>query len=137
MLKRLSIAELLGCLIGHIEDRTGVPCYDSPDNERSPLYSVQLTRTEPANTKTMYVDVFQVWVHCISEPAVGEYSNAPVLALVQGLEEALSDDLALPSPYRMFRQVYNGLQTLKMDESREGHAVLSFDFHVCYGFRCK
>lgn len=137
MLRRLSIAEFIGCLIDHIEKRTGIPCHDSPENKPSPLYSVQLVRTEPADTKTMYVDVYQVWVHCISAPATGEYSNAPVLDLAQGLEEAMSEDLALPSPYRMFRQVYNGLQTLKMDESREGHAVLSYDFHVCYGFRCK
>lgn len=137
MLKRLSIAEFLGCLIGHIKERTGTPCYDSPDNRPSPLYSVQLVRTEPADTKTMYVDSYQVWVHCISEPAVGAYSNAPVLALVQALEEAMSEDLALPEPFRMYMQVYNGVQTLKMDKTREGHAVLSYEFRVCYGFRCK
>lgn len=137
MLKRLSIAEFLGCLISHIEEATGIPCYDSPDNRESPLYSVQLIRSEPAHTKTMYVDHFEVWVHCISEPVRPQYSNAPVLALVQTLEEAMSDDVALPEPYRMYMQVYNGLQTLKMDESKEGHAVLSYDFHVCYGFRCK
>jgi hypothetical protein len=136
MLQRLSVAEFLGCLIDHIEGNTELRCYDDPNNKESPLYSVQLVRSEPADTKTMYVDVYTVWVHCISEPT-RPYSTAPVLALVQKLEEAMSEDVALPSGYQLVRQVYGGLQTLKKDESDEGHAVLSFDFHVCYGFRCK
>ncbi|RVU97061.1 DUF5072 domain-containing protein [Coriobacteriales bacterium OH1046] len=137
MLKRLSIAGFLGCLITAIAERTGIPCYDSPEDKESPFYSVQLVRSEPADTKTMYVDVYSVWVHCISEPVRPRYSNAPVLELVQALEEAMSDGLALPEPHLLYRQVYDGMQTLKMDETGEGHAVLSFAFHVCYGFRCK
>lgn len=136
MLKRLSIAEFLGHLIGAVSERTGIPCYDSPEDRPSPLYSVQLVRSEPADTKTMYIDVYSVWIHCIGAP-VRPYSNAPVLSLVQALEEAMSDGLALPEPYLLYRQVYDGLQTLKMDETGEGHAVLSFTFHICYGYRCK
>lgn len=136
MLQRLSMAEFLGCLIEHIEASTGLRCYDDPNNRESPLYSVQLVRSEPADTKTMYVDTYEVWVHCISAPTK-PYSNAPVLALVQSLEEAMTEDVALPRGYKLVRQVYGGLQTLKEDESHEGHAVLSFEFHVCYGFRCK
>ena len=136
MLKRLSIAEFTGCLIDFIEEKTGLRCYDSPDNKESPFYSVQLVNSEPGDTKTMFIDVYQVWVHCIGAPT-RPYSTAPVLALVQKLEEAMTDDLALPEPYRVQRQVYGGRRTLKRDESDEGHAVLSFDFHVCDGFRCK
>lgn len=137
MLKRLGIADFLGCLITTIADRTGVPCYDSPDNEESPLYSVQLVRSEPADTKTMYIDVYTVWVHCISEPVKPRYSNAPVLSLVQTIEEAMTEAIALPEPYLLYRQDYDGLQTLKADETGEGHAVLSYTFRICYGFRCK
>lgn len=136
MLKRLSIAEFLGCLITHIESKTGIKCYDDPDNEKSPLFSVQLVSTEPANTKTMYIDSYEVWIHCISKPRK-PYSNTPVLKLVQTLEEAMTDDLALPAPFQMYRQEYRGLQTLKKDPSNEGHAVLSFRFYICYGLRCK
>lgn len=136
MLKRLSMAEFLGCLIDHVEERTGLSCYDDPNNKKSPFYSVQLVRSEPANTKTEFRDVYQVWIHCISAPA-NPFSNAPVLALVQALEEAMTDDMELPDPFCVQRQDYGGLQTLKKDESGEGHAVLSFDFNVRYGFRCK
>ena len=136
MYRRLSIAQFLGSLIGFIEERTGVKCYDDPDNKPSPLYSVQLVRTQPQNTKTMYIDTYEVWVHCISE-AVQPHSNAPVLNLVQTLEEALSTDLPLPAPFKHYRQEYEGLQTLKRDESGEGHAVLAYRFFICYGYRCK
>ena len=136
MLKRLSIAEFLGCLIDHIEARTGLRCYDDPNNKESPLYSVPLVRSEPSDTKTLYVEVSTVWGQCIAEPT-RPHSSAPVLALVQKLEEAMTDDVRMPRGYQLVGQVYGGLQTLKEDESGEGHAVLSFDFHVCYGFRCK
>lgn len=136
MLKRLSIAEFLGCLIKHIEEKTGISCYDNPVNKPSPLYSVQITKTEPQDTKTMYVDRYDVWIHCISEPTATQ-STAPVLELVQQLEEAMTDDVAIPHPFQLLQQVYSGLQTLKIDESNEGHAVLSFSFSICYGFRCK
>lgn len=135
-MRRLSIAAFLGCLIRHIENETGRRCYDDPDGKASPFFSVQLVRSDPADTKTMYVDAYEVWVHCISEP-VTPHSNAPVLMLVNELEEAMTEDIALPEPYSIFRQEYSGVQTLKKDESGEGHAVLSFRFHVCYGFRCK
>lgn len=116
--------------------RTGVPCYDYPENKRSPFFSVEITATRPRNTKTMYLDEFSVSVHCIAPP-VKPYSNAPVLKLVQSLEEALTSDIALPEPFEMFRQEYGGMQAVKRDETGEGHAVLSFQFWVCYGYRCK
>ena len=136
MLKRLSAGAFLGQLIRTIEERTEIKCYDDPDNKPSPLYSVQLVKTEPQDTKTMFIDSYEVWVHCISEE-VNPYSNAPVLRLVQKLEEALTQDLKVEPPFFLHRQDYLGLQTLKKDASGEGHAVLTFRFLVCYGFRCK
>lgn len=136
MYKRLSIAEFLGCLIDAIEERTGTKCYDVPDNKPSPLYSVEVIKTEPQNTKTAYVDMYEVYVHCIAK-AVKPHSSTPVLALVQALEEAMTLDIALPSPFLLYRQEYSGLQTIKKDESGEGHAVLTYRFYICYGYRVK
>lgn len=136
MLQRLGVAQFLGCLIDHIESRTGHPCYDDPNNRASPLYSVQVSRVEPVDTKTMFADSYEVWVHCIAEPTV-PYSNAPVLALVESLEEAMTEEVELPEPFQLLLQSYGGMQTLKQDESHEGHAVLVYTFRVCYGFRCK
>ncbi len=136
MMARLGIGEFLGCLIDHIEQRTGLRCHDFPDNEESPMYSVEVEGSAPENTKTMYVDVYSVTVHCISGPTE-PYSNAPVLRLVRSLEEAMSEDVAVPEPFLLYRQEYEGLRALKRDETGEGHAVLAFKFWVCYGLRCK
>ena len=137
MLQKLSPAIFLGCLIEQLEERTGVKCYDNPENKLSPLYSVEIVPpVESSNTKTMFIDVYRMNIHCIAEP-VEPHSNAPVLSMVAKLQEALTDDIVLPDPFYMYMQTEEGLQTLKKDESNEGHAVLSYSFRICYGLRCK
>lgn len=136
MIQRLSLAVFLGCLIEAIEAGTGTACYDSPENRKSPLYSVELQSTQPENTKTMYIDAITVWVHCISEPA-RPYSNAKVLGMVQRLEQALMEGFELPAPFSLYRTTCNGVQTVKKDETDEGHAIAEFTLRVCYGLRVK
>lgn len=84
----------------------------------------------------MYIDAITVWVHCISEP-VRPYSNAKVLGMVQRLEQALADGFELPAPFSLYRTTCNGVQTVKKDETDEGHAIAEFTFRVCYGLRVK
>ncbi len=134
--QRLSLAVFLGCLIDAIEQGTGTKCYDSPENRASPLYSVELQNAQPENTKTMYIDAISVWVHCISEP-VRPYSNAKVLGMIQRLEQALADGFELPEPFSLYRTTFDGVQTLKKDETDEGHAIVGVTFRVCYGLRVK
>lgn len=134
--QRLSAGVFLGTLITEIETRTGTPTYDVPDNEASPLYSVELLRTEPANTKTMFVDRYDMRIHCIAAQ-VEPHSNAPTLRLVQTLEQALADTIELDGNFHVFNQEYRGIRSLKKDPSGEGHAVTDWSFYVCYGFRCK
>lgn len=130
------MARFLGCLIEAIEQGTGLPCYDSPDKKASPFYSVELQRSDPENTKTMYVDAITVWVHCISEPT-HPYSSARALSMENDLEKALYDGFALPEPFSLYRVECNGIQTIKRDETDEGHCVVEFAFRVCYGLRVK
>lgn len=136
MIRRMSIGEFLGCLIDHIAEKTGIACYDYPDNVASPLYSVEIETTEDARTKTMCLDVYNVLIHCISEP-VEPYSNAPVLRLVQKAEEALTEEVSVPAPFLLNSQDFMGLRTCGRDQSGEGHAVLSYRFEICYGLICK
>lgn len=136
MFKRLSIAQFLGCVMECLELRTGLACYADPDGMPSPFLAVQIVKTEPANTKTMFIDCFEVWIHAISKPSL-PYSPAKALELVQVIEEAMSDDIDFSEPFSLIRQEYGGLQTLKRDPTDEGHAVLSFNFQICYGYRCK
>lgn len=137
MLRRLGIADFLGLLITHIEQRTGKRCYEAPEDQESPFYALDIVETEPRNTKTEFIDRFQVSLHAIAAPCQGPFSYQPVLELEQELEEAMTEELRIPAPFRLLEQNFVGLNALKRDETNEGHAVLTFYFDVSYGFACK
>lgn len=137
MYRRLSPTELLAVLIEHVETRTGLRLYDNADGKKSPFYSFEGIEREPVDTKTMYIDRFTIALHCISAPPKGEYSSQPVLDMETALEEALTDDLCLPEPFELINQECRGIDTIKRDPSDEGHAIVTYVFDVCYGFRCK
>lgn len=135
MLTKLDTVELHKILKKHIEDRTGLTCYDKvPDNAPSPFYYAELIGKRADNTKTMWREIFTFAIHCIAAPAPG---SVGVYSLIDDLEEAMTDDLTLPEGYWLVLQTNNGLQTLKQDETDEKHAVLTYEFTVCYGFKMK
>ena len=138
--QRLGLVDLIKAIQAKVEARTGLPCYDAvPVDAPSPFYFAEVAKVLPANTKTMFRDNFTVWIHCISEPpAPGDpVSSVGVYNLIEGLQEALTEDIELPEPFELVMQTDGGVQTIKTDETRERHAVVVYDFMVCYGFRCK
>ena len=82
----------------------------------------------------MWRDIFTVWIHVIAEPG---NSSVQLYEMIQGLDEAMTEDITLPEEYELIMQTNNGIQTIKKDETGEKHAVVTFEFMVCYGFRCK
>ena len=133
--QKLSPVTLIAAVQKKIEALTGLRCYDHvPLNEASPLYFAEITRIQPANSKTMYRDVYSVAIHCIAEESP---SSVGVYNLIENLQSALSEDISLPEPFALVMQTDNGVQTIKTDESGEKHAIVSYDFTVCYGFICK
>lgn len=133
--KQLGLVELISAIQKKVEDKTGIKCFDSvPENEISPFYYAQVVGKRPAHSKTMWRDIFTVWIHAIAEP--GE-SSVQIYELIQNLEEALTEDIELPEEYELIMQTDNGIQTIKTDETREKHAVLAYEFMVCYGYKCK
>lgn len=137
MLHRLGIVDFLALLIEHIETRTGKRCYEAPEDQDPPFFALDLVETQPRNTKTEFIDRFQVSLHAIAAPSEGPFSFQPVLELLKELEEAMTDELAIPRPFRLIEQEYEGLNVLKKDESQEGHAVVTYHFDVSYGFATK
>lgn len=133
--QKLSPVTLIAAVQDKVEAFTGMRCYDHvPLNEESPLYFAEITRIQPANSKTMFRDVYTVAIHCIAEESpssVGAYN------LIENLQSALSEDINLPEPFALVMQTDNGVQTIKTDESGEKHAIVNFDFMVSYGFMCK
>ena len=133
--QKLSPTVLLAAIQEKVESLTGLTCYDAvPVNAESPFYFAELLRILPANTKTMYRDNYTVWIHCIAEKSD---SSVGVYRLIEQLEEALTEDITLPEPFTLVMQTDGGVQTIKTDESGEKHAVVTFEFMVCYGFKCK
>lgn len=126
---------LIAAVQDKVESLTELRCYDHvPLNEASPLYFAEITRIQPANSKTMYRDVYSVAIHCIAEESP---SSVGVYNLIENLQSALSEDISLPEPFELVMQTDNGVQTIKTDESGEKHAIVNFDFMVSYGFMCK
>ena len=133
--QKLSPVTLIAAVQEKVEALTGLRCYDHvPLNEASPLYFAEITRIQPANSKTMYRDVYSVAIHCIAEESP---SSVGVYNLIENLQSALSEDIGLPEPFTLVMQTDNGAQTIKTDESGEKHAIVNFDFMVSYGFICK
>lgn len=133
--QKLSPVTLIAAVQKKVEALTELRCYDHvPLNEESPLYFAEITRIRPANSKTMYRDVYSVAIHCIAEESP---SSVGVYNLIENLQSALSEDITLPEPFELVMQTDNGVQTIKTDESGEKHAIVNFDFMVCYGFMCK
>lgn len=136
ILNRLSLAEFLGIVVTHIQEQTGLPCHTTGANNDPPFYFVELISSEPRNTKTMFIDHIETFVHAVAAKTE-VLSFAPVLDLVQILEESMTVDVVLPRHFVLVNQQANGLQSLQHDPTGEGHAVLGFGFDICYGFRCK
>lgn len=135
MYKQLGLVDLISAIQKKVQDNTVAKCYDSvPDNAPSPFYFAEVIGKRPAHSKTMWRDIFTVWIHVIAEPGG---SSVQIYELIQELEEALSEDIELPEGFDLIMQTNNGVQTIKTDETNEKHAVLAYEFMVCYGFRCK
>ena len=135
MYKQLGLVDMIHGIQAKVEEKTGVKCYDAvPRNAPSPFYFAEVIGKRPAHTKTMYRDVYTVWIHAVAQP--GD-SSVQIYEMIQQLEEALTEDVPLPEGFELILQTSNGVQTIKTDETNEKHAVLSFEFTVCYGFKCK
>lgn len=133
--QRLELTTLIASIQSKIQAHTGLKCYDAvPENAPSPFYFAEVIRATPANTKTMFRDNFTVWIHAIAE---NEKSSIGVYRLIEQLQEALTEDIVLPEPFELVMQTDGGIQTIKTDETGEKHAVITYDFMVCYGFKCK
>ena len=133
--KKLNLTDLIAAIQAKVEVKTGLRCYDHVElNAESPFYFAEVVRLTPANSKTMYRDNIEVYIHCI---AAESPSSVGVYNLIDDLQEALSEDIELPEPFELIMQTDSGVQVIKTDETGEKHAVVGFMFMVCYGFICK
>lgn len=132
MYKQLGLVDLISAVQGRVEARTGLKCYDhAPKDTLPPFYFAEVISKKPANSKTMYRDIFTVALYCAAGP---DGSPKGVYDLIDSLEEAMSEDIELPDDFELIMQTNGGVQTIKTDETGQKHAVLTYEFTVCYGF---
>lgn len=135
---KLSPTDLVAAVQEKIKRKTGLACFDYvEENTQSPFYFVELIKITPSNSKTMYRDIYTVWIHAIAEIKENVRGSAEVYDLINRLQEAMTEDITLPEPFEMVMQTDEGVQTIKTDETGEKHAVVAYEFMVCYGFKCK
>lgn len=136
-LMQLGLVDLIAAVQTLVEAKTGLRCYDAvPQNAESPFYFAEVVGKRPDNSKTMFRDVFTVYIHVIAPPDEFGSSKA-VYELIQKLDEAFTEDITLPEDFWLIWQKNSGLQVIKKDETEEKHAVCSFEFCISYGFKTK
>lgn len=135
MLIKLGPLELIKSVKTLLEKNTTITCYDiPPHNALSPLIYIELASITPVTNKLMYRDLYSVYIHVISKP---NSSNVEVYKMIQEVEEAFSENIELSEQFKLIKQVSDGLITIKKDPSNERHAVLSYGFDICYGYKTK
>ena len=133
--QKLGLTDLIAAVQKKVTEKTGLPCYDHVEkNTPSPFYFAEVIRITPANSKTMFRDIYTVYVHCIAEESP---SSVGVYSLIEKLQEAMTEDISLPEPFELVMQTDMGVQTIKTDDTGEKHAVVGYEIMVCYGFMCK
>lgn len=135
MYKQLNLTDLLKSIKKQVETNTELKCYDvTPDNAPSPLVYAEIVGLKNTDNKTMFCKSYSVWLHVISEEVK---SSVPLHKYIADVQEAMTEDVELPEGFTLIMQTDNGIQTIKTDESGEKHAVLEFEFRVCYGYKFK
>ncbi|HFI0256463.1 TPA: DUF5072 family protein [Streptococcus suis] len=135
MLKKLGLVDFHVALKDKIEEKTGLRAYDYvPENTPSPFYFLEIVDKRPEDTKMMWCEVFTVWIHAIAEES---NSKVGIYNLIQDLEEALTEEIAIPEAFTILRQTEVGMQSLQQDETNEMHAVIAYEFKISYGFKVK
>lgn len=137
MYEKLNFIQLVAAIQAKFKQHTQIQAYDvPPQNEPSPLYFIEAVNRRPADSKTMFRDIFTVYVHCIA-PETNNKSNVGVYNLINEVDEIMTEDITLPEPFQLVMQTNNGVNRIFDDTTGEKHAVIELQFMVLYGFKCK
>lgn len=137
MYEKLNFVQLVAAIQAKFKQHTQIQAYDvPPQNEPSPFYFVEVVNRRPADSKTMFRDIFTVYVHCIA-PETNNKSNVGVYNLINEVDEIMTEDVTLPEPFQLVTQTNNGVNRIFDETTGEKHAVIELQFMVLYGFKCK
>lgn len=135
MIKKINLIDLHEATKNKLEEKTDLRAYDIvPEDVKAPFLSLQCVGKEDSSTKTMFIEKFIFYIHCFAE---GD-SSTKIYDVINKVEEALTEDIELPSEYNLVNQVEEGIvQIITETETFEKRAILEYSFNICYGFKCK
>lgn len=135
MIRKINLIDIHSAIKERLETSTSLKAYDVvPEDAKAPFFCVQFISKEDSSTKTMYREKFNFYIHCFDEADTSE----KVYDLINKVEEALTEDIVLPTDFQLIEQIENGiLQIITEVETNEKRGILSYSFDVCYGFKCK
>ena len=133
--KQMGLVDLISAIQNKVEERTGIRCYDAVPIIRSVLSIMPRWSASVPRIQKRCGGIFLRYgsMQSLSQESL----RYRYMILIQRLEEALTEDIDLPEEYELIMQTNNGIQTIKTDETKEKHAVLAYEFMVCYGYKCK
>ena len=135
MIQQFSVVDLMAAIKHHVEDKTGLKCYDAvPKNAVSPFYFMEFVNTRPAHTKTSFRTDYEFYIHIIAEETD---SSVPALGYLKRLDEAMTDDVIIPEPFWMDTQTSGGVISNTKDETGEKHIVTDWHFIIGHGWKIK
>ena len=136
MKKQIGLVELVSAIQYTVQNNTKLNCYDVvPKNTPTPFYVVELIGKQAVPSKTMYVDKFTFNIHVFAK---NDGSSVQIYQVINLLEEALTDDILLPDGYYLVMQTATGIQSIyDEEETNEKHAILTYEFTVCYDYKIK
>lgn len=143
MYEKLNFTRLVAAIQAKFEEHTDIKAYDLPPlNTPAPFFFIEPVTRRPADSKTMFRDVFTVYIHCIA-PETNQRSNVGVYNLINKADEIMTEDITLPEPFQLVMQTNNGINRIYNvdriygEKTGEVHAVIELQFTVLYGFKCK
>ena len=135
MYKQLSLTDLIAAIQSRINQNCDIVCYDYvPKDTRAPFCFVEVVSVKPADTKTMYMKEYETLIHIIAKE---DKSSVPMYKYIQSIQEAMTEDIKIPSYVRLVLQTDAGVQAIMTDETGEKHAILNFKFKIAYGYKIK
>ncbi len=118
-----------------IEKKTKLPCYTVIPNQTSyPFYYIEGVERKTVDAKSMWQELFTVYIYIIGESSD---DGMKILNDIHELEQSLDDGILLSQEYKLIKQINNGIQMIKIENTNEVHAVIQYDFMISYGYKYK
>jgi hypothetical protein len=136
MLQQLSVVEVVGGVMDVLKKNIpDVPVKDSmPKDSITPMINVSFGGIEPADTKTMFRTKYQILLYGFAD---GSHGSVAIFNLIQQIQEAMTDEPALPDGCELIGSFPKGVAAIQDQSDGSKMCVLTYELTISYGFKFK